>query len=43
MVRDIEAAPADDVARGSQNKETAGIKKMKSPGGEVARVVEGIR
>jgi hypothetical protein len=29
------------VPRGSQKKETAVVKKMKSPGGKVARIAEG--
>ncbi|WP_152527688.1 MULTISPECIES: hypothetical protein [unclassified Afipia] len=37
----LEIAPAHGVARGSQNKETADTKKMKPPGGKVARF-EGI-
>jgi hypothetical protein len=43
MLRNIEIAAAGGVARGSQNKETAVIKKMKSPGGKVARIAEGNR
>jgi DNA-binding IclR family transcriptional regulator len=43
MVRTIEIAMTGSVGRGSQNKENTHTKKMKSPGGKVARVVEGIR
>ena len=43
MVRNIETALTGSVARGSQNKETTHIKKMRNPGGKVARIVEGIR
>jgi DNA-binding IclR family transcriptional regulator len=41
MVRDIETALTGSVARGPQNKEN--IKKIRSPGGKVARIAEGIR
>jgi hypothetical protein len=43
MVRNIEAALNGSMSRRSQIKENAGNKKVKSPGGRVARVVEGIR
>lgn len=41
MVRKIETAMTGHIARGPQNKEN--IKKMRSPGGKVARIAEGIR
>ncbi len=41
MVRKIEAALTGSIARGPQNKEN--IKKIRSPGGKVARIAEGIR
>ncbi len=41
MVRNIEVALTGSIARGPQNKEN--IKKMRSPGGKVARIAEGIR
>lgn len=41
MVRKIEVALTGSIARGPQNKEN--IKKMRSPGGKVARIAEGIR
>jgi len=43
MVRNIEAALNGSMSRRSQIKENADGKKNKSPGGKVARVVEGIR
>jgi DNA-binding IclR family transcriptional regulator len=42
MVRNIEAAMTGNVMHRSQNKEIADTKKLKSPGGKVARVTEGI-
>lgn len=42
MVRTIEAAMTGNVMRRSSNKEIADTKKLKSPGGKVARVIEGI-
>ncbi|MEH2510880.1 DNA-binding IclR family transcriptional regulator [Nitrobacteraceae bacterium AZCC 1564] len=42
MVRNIEAAMTGNVMRRSQNKEIADTKKLRSPGGKVARVTEGI-
>lgn len=41
MVRKIEVALTGSIARGPQNKENT--KKMRSPGGKVARIAEGIR
>jgi DNA-binding IclR family transcriptional regulator len=41
MVRNIETALTGSVARGPQNKENP--KKLRSPGGKVARIAEGIR
>lgn len=41
MVRNIEVALTGSIARGPQNKEN--IKKMRSSGGKVARIAEGIR
>jgi DNA-binding IclR family transcriptional regulator len=41
MVRKIEVAMTGAVARGPQNKENP--KKLRSPGGKVARIAEGIR
>ena len=43
MVRNIEAALNGSMSRRSQIKENTGGKKIKPPGGKVARVVEGIR
>jgi hypothetical protein len=48
MLRNVGIAAANGVARGSQNKETQNIetavtKKMKPPGGKVARIAEGNR
>jgi hypothetical protein len=42
MVRNIEIALTGSVGRGSQSKET-GIKKIKTTGGKVTRIAEGIR
>lgn len=42
MVRNIEIALTGSAGRGSQNKET-GIKKIKTSGGKVTRIAEGIR
>lgn len=42
MVRNIEIALTGSVGRGSQSKETS-IKKVKSNGGKVTRIAEGIR
>jgi DNA-binding IclR family transcriptional regulator len=41
MVRKIETALTGSIARGPQNKENT--KKIRSPGGKVARIAEGIR
>lgn len=43
MVRNIEIAMTGSAGRGPQSKENTGIKKIKSTGGKVARVAEGIR
>lgn len=43
MVRNIEIAMTGSVGRVPQNKENTGTKKIKSAGGKVARVAEGIR
>lgn len=43
MVRSIEIALTGSAARGPQKQENTQIKKVKNPGGKVARIVEGIR